>query len=77
MNIEDETGMVNVICPPNVWQRNRRIALESTAVVVEGRLERLDGAISLGHLDCVTKPPEARADRGRQDLDEASRSGRP
>ncbi|WP_166356152.1 error-prone DNA polymerase [Phytoactinopolyspora limicola] len=47
MNVEDETGMVNVICPPGVWKRQRRVALESTAIVVDGRLERLDGAISL------------------------------
>ncbi|AYY12325.1 error-prone DNA polymerase [Actinobacteria bacterium YIM 96077] len=47
MNVEDETGMVNVICPPGVWQRQRRIALESTAVVVDGKLERADGAINL------------------------------
>ncbi|WP_129668568.1 error-prone DNA polymerase [Phytoactinopolyspora endophytica] len=47
MNVEDETGMVNVICPPGVWQRQRRIALESTAVVVDGKLERNDGAVNL------------------------------
>ncbi|NEE01053.1 error-prone DNA polymerase [Phytoactinopolyspora halotolerans] len=47
MNVEDETGMVNVICPPGVWQRQRKVALESTAVVVDGKLERTDGAVNL------------------------------
>ncbi|NED97457.1 error-prone DNA polymerase [Phytoactinopolyspora alkaliphila] len=47
MNVEDESGMVNVICPPGVWQRQRKIALESTAVLVDGKLERSDGAINL------------------------------
>jgi error-prone DNA polymerase len=40
LNLEDETGMVNVICSPPVWARHRRVALGSTAVVVTGRLER-------------------------------------
>ena len=29
MNLEDETGMVNVICPRQTWDRHRRVALES------------------------------------------------
>jgi error-prone DNA polymerase len=47
MNLEDETGMVNVICPRQTWDRYRRVALESAALVIEGRLERQDGAINL------------------------------
>ncbi|HLR95791.1 MAG TPA: error-prone DNA polymerase [Jiangellaceae bacterium] len=47
MNIEDETGMVNVICPPNIWERRRKVVLESAALLVEGRLERVEGAINL------------------------------
>jgi error-prone DNA polymerase len=47
LSIEDETGMVNVICPPRVWQQQRRIALESSALLVEGRLERVEGATNL------------------------------
>src|ERR1019366_10326239 len=26
ISLEDETGMLNVICPPQVWDRHRRIA---------------------------------------------------
>ncbi|MGH8829270.1 MAG: OB-fold nucleic acid binding domain-containing protein, partial [Jiangellaceae bacterium] len=47
LNVEDETGMVNVICPPGVWKRQRRIALDSAALLVDGRLERVDGAVNL------------------------------
>ena len=47
MNVEDETGMVNVICPQRTWERQRRIALDSAALVVDGKLERNDGAINL------------------------------
>jgi error-prone DNA polymerase len=47
LSLEDETGMVNIICPPAVWERCRRVALDASALVVLGRVERLDGAVSL------------------------------
>ncbi len=47
LSLEDESGMVNVICPPGVWERFRRIALEAAALTVRGRLERADGAVNL------------------------------
>jgi error-prone DNA polymerase len=36
-----------VICPPGVWQRYRRIAMDASALLVYGRVERLDGSVSL------------------------------
>jgi error-prone DNA polymerase len=47
LNLEDETGMLNVICSPGVWARHRRVARDSAALVVRGRLERAEGVISL------------------------------
>jgi error-prone DNA polymerase len=47
LSLEDETGMANVICPPAVWERHRRVALDANALLVNGRVERLDGAVSL------------------------------
>src|SRR5579875_1707977 len=47
LSLEDETGMANVICPPDVWRRHRRIGVEASALLVSGRVERLDGAVSL------------------------------
>jgi error-prone DNA polymerase len=47
LSLEDETGMANVICPPHVWQRHRRVAVDASALLVHGRVERLDGATSL------------------------------
>ncbi len=47
LSLEDETGMVNVICTSAVWERNRRLALDASALVVAGRVESLDGAVSL------------------------------
>lgn len=40
LNIEDETGLVNVICSVGVWTRYRRIVRESPALIVRGILER-------------------------------------
>jgi error-prone DNA polymerase len=47
LSLEDETGMANIICPPDVWQRHRRIGVTASALVITGRVERLDGAVSL------------------------------
>ena len=47
VNLEDETGMTNVICPPYVWERHRRTALEAAALIIYGRIERGDGAVNL------------------------------
>jgi len=47
LSLEDETGMANIICPPDVWQRHRKIGVDASALLVTGRVERLDGAVSL------------------------------
>ncbi|MEZ5381671.1 MAG: error-prone DNA polymerase [Microthrixaceae bacterium] len=39
-NLEDETGLVNVVCSPGCWVRYRRLARDAPALVVRGRLER-------------------------------------
>ncbi|AYG04837.1 error-prone DNA polymerase [Gryllotalpicola protaetiae] len=40
LNLEDETGMVNVIVSTGVWKRHRRVAREAQGMVVRGILER-------------------------------------
>ncbi|MBM7770210.1 error-prone DNA polymerase [Actinokineospora baliensis] len=47
MNIEDETGMVNVVCSPGLWVRYRRIARTSAALLIRGMVEKSEGVISL------------------------------
>jgi error-prone DNA polymerase len=47
LNLEDDTGMVNVICSPGAWQRFRSMARRSPALLVRGRLERTEGAVSV------------------------------
>ncbi len=40
LNLEDEHGLVNVICSVGIWGRYRRVVRESPALVVRGMLER-------------------------------------
>jgi error-prone DNA polymerase len=47
ISLEDETGMLNVICPPQVWERHRRVATVAPALVIWGRIERTSGAVNL------------------------------
>ncbi|MGX5680495.1 error-prone DNA polymerase [Schumannella luteola] len=40
VNLEDETGFMNIICSMGVWGRHRRVFREAPALVVRGMLER-------------------------------------
>ncbi len=58
VNLEDETGMLNVTCSPGLWQRYRRVARTSSALIVRGRLEKSEGVLNLvaDRLEAVTPP---------------------
>jgi len=47
VNLEDETGMLNVICSAGVWACYRRVARAAPALLVRGRLEKVEGATNL------------------------------
>jgi len=48
LNLEDETGMLNVVCSPGLWARYRSVALGAAALVVRGQLERSpEGVLNL------------------------------
>jgi error-prone DNA polymerase len=47
VNLEDETGLLNVICNAAVWARYRRVARSSPALLIRGRLERAEGVTNL------------------------------
>ncbi|MGH3202572.1 MAG: error-prone DNA polymerase, partial [Streptosporangiaceae bacterium] len=47
LSLEDETGMLNVICPPHVWDRHRRNTATAPALLIYGRIERTGGAVNL------------------------------
>lgn len=47
LNLEDETGMLNVVCSQSLWARYRVVARTSAGLVIRGRLERHDGVTNL------------------------------
>ncbi|MGW9185228.1 error-prone DNA polymerase [Agromyces sp. NPDC055661] len=48
MNVEDESGTLNVIAGVGVWNRYRRVAREAPAMIVRGILERSpEGVVNL------------------------------
>ena len=47
VNLEDETGLVNVICPLPVWERFGQVARSAPGLLVRGKLEKADGAINV------------------------------
>ena len=47
-SLEDEYGLLNVVCSPGAWQRYRVVARTSAAVIVRGKLERSpEGVVNL------------------------------
>jgi len=40
VSLEDEFGLVNVVCSVGVWQHFRKVARSSPALIVRGKLER-------------------------------------
>ncbi|MGA9311626.1 MAG: error-prone DNA polymerase, partial [Pseudonocardiaceae bacterium] len=47
LNLEDETGMVNVICSPGFWVRYRTIVRACPALLLRGRLQIAEGVINV------------------------------
>ncbi|MGH9099182.1 MAG: OB-fold nucleic acid binding domain-containing protein, partial [Acidimicrobiales bacterium] len=47
LNLEDETGMLNVVCSRGAWVRWRVVARSSPALIVKGRLERAQGVVNV------------------------------
>nr|WP_304608306.1 error-prone DNA polymerase [Iamia sp. SCSIO 61187] len=47
VNLEDETGLVNVVVSKGCWSRHRRVASSAPALLVRGRLERAEGVVNV------------------------------
>ncbi len=47
INLEDETGLINVICSRGCWTRYRTVARTSAALLIRGRLEKAEGVINI------------------------------
>lgn len=64
LNVEDETGLVNVICSVGVWTRHRRVVRESPALVVRGILERSTEGVTnvvADHFELLAMAPRTRS----------------
>jgi error-prone DNA polymerase len=47
MNLEDETGLVNVVVSVGCWKRFRAVARGASSLLVRGRLQRAEGVINI------------------------------
>jgi error-prone DNA polymerase len=47
LTLEDETGLVNVIVRPDVYERYRRTIRSSTMLVIDGKLQKESGCIDV------------------------------
>jgi error-prone DNA polymerase len=47
LNLEDETGMVNIVCSRGAWIRWKPVARSCPALLVRGRIERSEGSMTL------------------------------
>ena len=47
LSLEDETGLINVICSRGCWARHRRVATTSPALLVRGVCEKSEGVINI------------------------------
>ncbi len=47
INLEDETGMVNVVCSVGLWAKYRRLAQSAPALLVRGQVQNAEGAVTV------------------------------
>ena len=47
ISLEDETGLVNVVCSRGCWARHRSVARDASALLVRGRVECAEGAVNV------------------------------
>jgi error-prone DNA polymerase len=54
LNLEDETGLVNVVVSKGCWARYERVAIDAAALMVRGRLERNEGVVNVIAEEIIT-----------------------
>ena len=47
VNLEDESGLINVVVSKGCWAHHRRVARTAPALLVRGRLERAEGVTNV------------------------------
>lgn len=63
INLEDETGLINVVCSLGCWKRHGTVARGAPALLVRGRLERSEGVTNViaERLELLEVPAPARS----------------
>jgi error-prone DNA polymerase len=58
LNLEDETGLINIVVSKGCWVRFQQVARGAPAMVIRGRLERSEGVINIvaEHLAALPVP---------------------
>src|SRR5262249_3516178 len=47
LSLEDETGISNLVVPPEIFERDRRVLLGSAFLYAEGRVERMSNVVNI------------------------------
>jgi error-prone DNA polymerase len=47
VNLEDETGHINVICSRGVWKRYRRVARAAAGLLIRGKVENIESVVNV------------------------------
>ena len=47
INLEDETGLINVVCSLGCWTHHRSVARGAPALMIRGKLERSEGVTNV------------------------------
>jgi error-prone DNA polymerase len=47
MNLEDETGLINIVVSVGCWKRFRSVARGASALLIRGRLQRSEGVVNV------------------------------
>jgi error-prone DNA polymerase len=63
INLEDETGLINVVCSRGCWARYRRVARGAPALLIRGRLEKAEGVVNVvaEHIELLTVAGDVRS----------------
>ncbi len=64
LNLEDETGLINVVVSKGCWARYRKVARGAPAMLIRGRMERSEGVINVVADELMALPvPASNASR--------------
>ncbi len=63
LNLEDETGMINVVCYRGCWVHHRRVVQTAPALLIRGRLEKVHDVVNIvaERIDALPLRPPSRS----------------